>query len=419
MSALRVEEATERSPRFIDGQVEVIADLRLRRRFYLYSTPQGLVSGTTFNVRFTVDAESRDVWPVFKDLNLWQSSHHRYSGVVGDLGGKSFKISSQPKPDVWLSSYDVVRVVPEHLMVFSQPVLADDAIALDLRRYYGGGVSPGFHVFQLSARDGKTDVNILMQHARRDPDRTEEEALSPWRDQVAPSSQLKWRDSFVPTLKRLVAERRERSTAAMALRDATETAPRFINGPVEDIGDLRLVRRFYMYPTPAGLVAGTTFNVRCTIDRPPRDVWPVFKDLNLWQSTHHRYSGVVGDLEGGSFRISGRPDLDKWLGTYDVVRVIPEHLMVFSQPIVPEDQIAAEQRARHGGGISPGFHVFRLSERDGTTDVDILMQHAKRDPDWTEEQAIVPWRDQLAPSSQEKWRDSFIPTLKKLIHQRS
>jgi hypothetical protein len=205
-------------------------------------------------------------------------------------------------------------------------------------------------------------------------------------------------------------------SAIVSVLDATEQAPHFIDGQVEVIGDLRLTRRFYLYPTPDGLVSGTTFNVRCTIDRLPREVWPVFKDLNLWQSSHHRYSGVVGDLEGKTFRISSRPDFEKWLSTYDVVRVIPEHLMVFSQPVVEDDKITKELRTRHGGGISPGFHVFTLSERDGKTDVNILMQHARRDPQWTEDEALVPWKQQLAPGSQEKWRDSFIPTLKRLMH---
>jgi hypothetical protein len=200
--------------------------------------------------------------------------------------------------------------------------------------------------------------------------------------------------------------------------DVSATAPVFIDGQVEVIGDLQLKRQFYLYRTPDGLVSGTTFNVTCTIDRLPREVWPVFKDLNQWQNSHHRYSGVVGDLEGKTFRISSQPDLDKWLSTYDVVRVIPEHLMVFSQPVVADDNIAKELRMRHGGGVSPGFHVFTLSERDGKTDVNVLMQHARRDRNWTEDEALMPWRQQLAPGSQQKWRDSFIPTLKRLVHDR-
>jgi hypothetical protein len=185
----------------------------MARRLYLYETAEGVVSGSVFTVQFRVNARSSDVWPVFKDLNLWQSSHHAYSGVVGDMEGKTFHISSQPNPDQWLWPYEVIRVVPEHLMVFRQPLpdrpvpkvrlhAKEDWSAGDLV----GGVSPGFHVFTLTERDGKTDVTIVMQHARRDAAWGDpEEALKPWR-QLAPGSQEKW-SIFIPTLKRLVAER--------------------------------------------------------------------------------------------------------------------------------------------------------------------------------------------------------------------
>jgi uncharacterized protein YndB with AHSA1/START domain len=208
---------TEAAPVYIPGLSIVNGDVRMARRLYLYQTPEGLVSGSVFTVRFTVDAPPSDVWPIFKDFNLWQSSHHAYSGVVGEMEGKTFRISSQPHPEQWLWPYEVIRVVPEHLLVFRQPVpdqpvpkvrlhAKDDWSAGDL---VGGGVSPGFHVFTLSERDGKSDVTVVMQHARRDASWSDEEqALAPWR-QLAPGSQEKWGDFFIPTLKRLVAERRQ------------------------------------------------------------------------------------------------------------------------------------------------------------------------------------------------------------------
>src|SRR5947209_2244667 len=90
------EEGTEAAPGYYDGPNEVIGDLRLNQRYFLYRTPLGLVSGKTFSITFTIDRPTRDVWPVFKDFNLWQNSHNGYSGVVGDLDGKSFQLSSQP-----------------------------------------------------------------------------------------------------------------------------------------------------------------------------------------------------------------------------------------------------------------------------------------------------------------------------------
>ncbi|HKW43852.1 MAG TPA: hypothetical protein VJP06_06660 [Thermoplasmata archaeon] len=204
MSIETIVSGTEANPTFIEGPIESIDDLRLTRRFFLYETPDGLVSGTTFNIRFTVDAVPGVVWPVFKDLNLWQNSHHRYSGVVGDLEGKSFRIANVNSPDRWLSSYDVIRVIPEHLMVFSQPIVDDARIDAEMKKLYGGGVSPGFHAFMLSPREQNTDVWIQMEHARRARNLTVDESLAPWR-QLHPASREKWRNSFVPTLKRLAS----------------------------------------------------------------------------------------------------------------------------------------------------------------------------------------------------------------------
>jgi hypothetical protein len=87
-------------------------------------------------------------------------------------------------------------------MVFSQPVVEDGDIDPEMKKYYGGGVSPGFHVFMISPRDGQTDVWIQMEHRRRGPRSSDDEALAPWR-QLHPESRDKWRDSFIPSLKRL------------------------------------------------------------------------------------------------------------------------------------------------------------------------------------------------------------------------
>jgi hypothetical protein len=90
-----------------------------------------------------------------------------------------------------------------------------------------------------------------------------------------------------------------------------------------------------------------------------------------------------------------------------VLRVIPEYLIVAFQP-VPEDGST--------GGISPGFHVVTLNEHGGKTMVTFLMEHASRSKTVTEEEALFPWR-RLAAESHQKWRDIFIPTLKRLIYQ--
>jgi hypothetical protein len=95
-----------------------------------------------------------------------------------------------------------------------------------------------------------------------------------------------------------------------------------------------------------------------------------------WQSQlSHFYSGVVGDLEGEEFFLT--LDKSKRGYRYEVLRVIPEHLLVFSQPLPePGEEISVPGH----GVVSPGFHVFMLNEHDGKTVATILMQHASRWP---------------------------------------
>jgi uncharacterized protein YndB with AHSA1/START domain len=187
--------------RILDGPVEIADGLRMARRHHLYRTTEGLVSATTFDVRFTVEASPAEVWPVFRDLNAWHGAVNHYSGLVADLEGSDFHLSSAAEPGKWRVTYHVVRVIPEHLLAFSGP------LPYDARSPDGPGERiGGMNVFMLNERDGRTDVHCFLEQGRRDREWTDEEALAPWRQQ-AQGSQDKWRDHFVPTLKRLVAKR--------------------------------------------------------------------------------------------------------------------------------------------------------------------------------------------------------------------
>lgn len=186
----------------------------------------------------------------------------------------------------------------------------------------------------------------------------------------------------------------------------TALAPNFYDGPVDIQDDVCLHQRYFSYKVDSGWVAGKTFNVTFTIDRLPREVWPRLKDFNPWQNSYgHFYSGVVGDLEGGTFLLGSKPD-DADATLYNVVRVIPEHLIVLMQP-----QVKGKPSC-----VGLDSHVFMLHERDGKTVVTCLMEHASLFNDTTEQEALRPWRD-VAPESQRKWRDIFIPCLRKLVYQ--
>jgi hypothetical protein len=195
----------------------------------------------------------------------------------------------------------------------------------------------------------------------------------------------------------------------------------YVEGPADHQGDVYLQAKYFTCRSDIGMVAGCDFNVMFTIDRPARVVWPYIQDFNLWQNSYgHYYSGAFGDLEGKTCRISAKPN-DPGLHQYQVLRVIPEYLIVVSQPVL--DDGTASTGLPGLGVVSPGFHVVMLNEHGGKTVVSILMEHASLmegvsgTQTMTEEQALSPWRDKLmVPEWLRKWRDDLVPTLKELVY---
>jgi hypothetical protein len=189
---------------------------------------------------------------------------------------------------------------------------------------------------------------------------------------------------------------------------------------IED-GDLRLKTRLFTYATDEGLVAGSTTNVVFTLNQPASVVWPIFKDTNLWQNNaDHFYSKAAGDCEDGEkYYLEERgqsEDGEQAREWYEVVRILPEYLMVKRQPPVTE---GVSPGLPGLGGVSPGFHVFTLNEHGGECLATVTMEHASYaayDHDTTDEEALAPWRE-VAPEWTPKWRDSFVPVLKQLVDE--
>lgn len=191
----------------------------------------------------------------------------------------------------------------------------------------------------------------------------------------------------------------------MVVSHPTAANPEFLDGPEDVTPGLRLRQRFFSYPVASGLVTGKTLTVTIEFDRPARDVWPHLKDLNPWQNGYdHYYSGVLGDLEGGRFTLSDRPDGEARYH-YQVERVIPEHLIAISQVTSEADRAT---------GRSPDFHVFLLDEHADRTVVTIIMEHSSLSAVGAEDDGRERWRD-MAEDSQMKWRDIFVPKLRELI----
>jgi hypothetical protein len=192
----------------------------------------------------------------------------------------------------------------------------------------------------------------------------------------------------------------------------TASSPKFRRAFDETIDDFRISGKCYSFDTDEGLVAGATTSLTCVIHRPAREVWPYFKDHTLWQDAyHHYYSGVLGDIEGQSFAISVKPN-EFGRDRYEVVRVIPEHLIIMQQPIPDDDFSIAPGQAQ--GGVSPGVMVFMLSEFGDETIVNAFMEHRYRTQELREPEAFEAFF--WLPDSLMKWRDVFIPALKMLAY---
>jgi hypothetical protein len=186
-------------------------------------------------------------------------------------------------------------------------------------------------------------------------------------------------------------------------------------------GDLRMKTRLFTYATDKGLVAGSSTNVMFTVKHPASVVWPILKDFNLWQNdADHFYSKAVGDCENGErFFLEEREqsqDSETEKEWYEVLGVVPEYLFVVKQPPVTE---GVSPGLPGLGGVSPGFHVFMLSQFGSECVVTITMEHASYaayDHDTTDDEALEAWR-QVAPEWSPKWRESFVPVLKQLADE--
>ena len=191
--------------------------------------------------------------------------------------------------------------------------------------------------------------------------------------------------------------------------EGTVSELKYDEGPVYVNDDIWLHERYYTYKADERLVSGWTMTAVVIFDRPVRDVWPYVKDWNLFMNSYGYYwSGVAGDLEGKSFYFIAKGSNEpvaEYPYEYQVLRVIPEHLITISQPI-PKDG--------GNGGVSPGFHVITLDERDKKTIVTFTLEHAVGMEDMNEERAAGVWRE---AGQQKMWGGHFIPTLKRLVYE--
>lgn len=198
---------TMKDPKFVEGFIVDEDGLRMHGEYFIYRCELGLVTGTRVTVKFTLDGSRRQVWPFFKDQNTWMNPDYYFSHAIGDLEeGETYRLALDPNDLDGPHQYRLDKVLPEYLIVKSQPVPEAEYMG-GLGRVPAGYVVTGLDQFE----PGKTEVAFFMEHAtlaaEADDAETmsDEEAMAPWLP-VMDSVVDRWRDVFFPNLRRLVAE---------------------------------------------------------------------------------------------------------------------------------------------------------------------------------------------------------------------
>ena len=146
-----------------------------------------------------------------------------------------------------------------------------------------------------------------------------------------------------------------------------------------------------------------------TIDAPKKRVWNILKDQNAWLPDIE-WDLVVGDQNSQGKKTSFRP---KQIGPdgkqaepriQRVLNVIPERLLVTSDPITKYDE----------GLIAGGVYVTTLAEHDGVTTVTVTMVKQSWSSEINRKEAMAK-AEYWNANMQERWENLYIPTLRKLV----
>lgn len=149
------------------------------------------------------------------------------------------------------------------------------------------------------------------------------------------------------------------------------------------------------------------FDITWTVDRPVREVWPIFKDFNNWQNGYNFfYDGVMGDEGNGrQVYLSNKPNNPGVGGAYTVRKVIPEHLIyVESMPVATglKDTLFS------------GHNVATLTEEGGVTTINFFMEHTWRSSEVSEKE-LRKIAQSLVDSGKMYWQEHFLPDLESSV----
>lgn len=157
-----------------------------------------------------------------------------------------------------------------------------------------------------------------------------------------------------------------------------------------------------------------------SMDCPARDVWPYFKDFNLWHEDL-TYDGVIGDREGKSVDFTIKPDgpfkdftpifasddeMQNFRKHLRICKIIPEHLIIF-------DSVGLDKTHK-----MDSYYVFSLRELDGGTRITIAMIYAPFVSARKDEAQLVTWFQAVRTNVDDRWDELYIPKLRALVEKR-
>jgi hypothetical protein len=170
-------------------------------------------------------------------------------------------------------------------------------------------------------------------------------------------------------------------------------------------------------------VVGTKTSVHFTIDRPAKEVWPIFQDFNQWQSQIGYFmTGALGDREGDIEFLTGPKRENATIDQSQALKVayiIPEQAIVLHSP--PWEKV--DKNGHRVGNRHEGKNVFMLTEVKGRTVVTAAMEHtfhyygpnSRSNASKGLAQKVQAAQEKKKKGSKDLWEKSFIPKLKELV----
>lgn len=210
--------------------------------------------------------------------------------------------------------------------------------------------------------------------------------------------------------------------AVLRAEEGTFSAPAISEISLRQSDGATIRRVVYSYSDGAAEVVGTKTSVLFTLNRPVKDVWPVFRDFNKWQNAAGLfYSGEFGDQEGKlefMMRQRDKPSIDT-TQAFIVEHIIPQSAIVLYSPLWE----ATDEHGRKLGSRHEGKNVFMLTEVDGTTIVTAAMEHAyhyhgpeaRRRAEEALSQRVKTAQDAKKSGAKDIWESDFIPALRALL----